>query len=55
MDVSCQPTPCCFRAKRLHHGRAVFRLPHLRTGTHRAKAIYLGQPRASAVRTFRVG
>lgn len=42
-------------SKRLHHHKAVFRLPHLRTGTHKAKAIYLGRSRTRAVTWFEVG
>ncbi|WGL50730.1 CocE/NonD family hydrolase [Nocardioides sp. BP30] len=40
--------------RRLHHGKAVFRLPRLTGGRHRAKAIYLGSVRTSAVKVFRV-
>lgn len=39
--------------KRVRHGKAVFRLPHLRSGRHRARAIFLGTTRSSAVRLFR--
>jgi len=41
------------RTKRLVHGRATFRLPHLAAGLHRARATFLGHPHVTVVKTFR--
>jgi hypothetical protein len=40
--------------KRLHDGKVVFVLHHLRRGRHLVKAIHLGAPRLTAATRFRV-
>jgi len=42
------------RTKALAHNRARFRLPRLTAGMHRVRAVYLGTPRTSTLKAFRV-
>jgi putative CocE/NonD family hydrolase len=42
-------------SRKLHQGKAVFRLPHVHVGAHQLKAVYLGPPRAAVMKSFRAG